>query len=576
MTEKKEISFRVFLAQKAADASREAAESFSESAGLYATGDIRDARSKVIEGASRPQLVNDIASLIIIINTRIEEVELELKSRPRQYAPTFSDRLDLPEGYRLDLNLVFPEEKVDEQVLKPTGPQETTLAEEPETGPDQEARTNEEIFANLERLADQLPDNLLYSSLTLSSDLYWDHWDSKGTRNNHRYITVKDYLSDKKGFLEFRARTDFLIEIENSLREKQEAFSKAESGEVERDVVDSWLAPEKIKINEGIGTGSEITRLQYNTKIEDLNLSGRGHNQLLRAGLKRVGVILLYSEEELRSIRNFGAISYQELVECLKERGLWPEEKPAQQEAEPHIEIPPEATLFEEPELTKAYEPWQGEEIRFRKGTLGKQLSVILEGKRRPRWILEQKASEVNEFKGEKIKRALSKLGTLEELTVENVLTKQIWRLNVLGLRTSQVNTIQDSVKTFANNLQLPPEFKLLSSIYGERSRELIPPNAEKEEQLKDVICELISSLTSREAKVLSLRFGLEDFKELTYAKTGEYFDVTPERIRQIEAKALRKLRHPSRSRRLTPDFVEFVEKEARVAEGTESSPEQN
>ena len=65
--------------------------------------------------------------------------------------------------------------------------------------------------------------------------------------------------------------------------------------------------------------------------------------------------------------------------------------------------------------------------------------------------------------------------------------------------------------------------------------------------QLEDVM----GTLTPREAKVLKLRFGLEDGKARTLEEVGREFDVTRERIRQIEAKALRKLRHPSRSKKL-------------------------
>ena len=68
---------------------------------------------------------------------------------------------------------------------------------------------------------------------------------------------------------------------------------------------------------------------------------------------------------------------------------------------------------------------------------------------------------------------------------------------------------------------------------------------------LKEQLEEVMSTLTPREAKVLKLRFGLEDGKARTLEEVGKEFDVTRERIRQIEAKALRKLRHPSRSKKL-------------------------
>ena len=70
-------------------------------------------------------------------------------------------------------------------------------------------------------------------------------------------------------------------------------------------------------------------------------------------------------------------------------------------------------------------------------------------------------------------------------------------------------------------------------------------------EMLKDEIKSVLSTLTEREEKVIKLRFGLEDGKSRTLEEVGQMFGVTRERIRQIEAKALRKLRHPSRSRKL-------------------------
>ena len=70
-------------------------------------------------------------------------------------------------------------------------------------------------------------------------------------------------------------------------------------------------------------------------------------------------------------------------------------------------------------------------------------------------------------------------------------------------------------------------------------------------ELLKDEISEVLLTLTEREEKVIRLRFGLEDGRSRTLEEVGQLFGVTRERIRQIEAKALRKLRHPSRSRKL-------------------------
>ncbi|NLL75073.1 MAG: sigma-70 family RNA polymerase sigma factor, partial [Erysipelothrix sp.] len=72
----------------------------------------------------------------------------------------------------------------------------------------------------------------------------------------------------------------------------------------------------------------------------------------------------------------------------------------------------------------------------------------------------------------------------------------------------------------------------------------------------KDEIRMVLEGLTEREEKVLRLRFGLEDGRTRTLEEVGKEFNVTRERIRQIEAKALRKLKHPTRSKRLR-DFID-------------------
>ena len=81
--------------------------------------------------------------------------------------------------------------------------------------------------------------------------------------------------------------------------------------------------------------------------------------------------------------------------------------------------------------------------------------------------------------------------------------------------------------------------------------RNVSPEEYATNELLKDEIAEVLQTLTEREEKVIRLRFGLEDGKSRTLEEVGQMFGVTRERIRQIEAKALRKLRHPSRSRKL-------------------------
>ena len=73
--------------------------------------------------------------------------------------------------------------------------------------------------------------------------------------------------------------------------------------------------------------------------------------------------------------------------------------------------------------------------------------------------------------------------------------------------------------------------------------------------KLREELDEVLATLTEREERVLRLRFGLIDGRQRTLEEVGKEFNVTRERIRQIEAKALRKLKHPSRSKRLR-DFM--------------------
>ena len=73
---------------------------------------------------------------------------------------------------------------------------------------------------------------------------------------------------------------------------------------------------------------------------------------------------------------------------------------------------------------------------------------------------------------------------------------------------------------------------------------------------LKETLLSVLNTLTPREEKVLRLRYGVDDGRPRTLEEVGREFNVTRERIRQIEAKALRKLRHPSRSKHLK-DFLD-------------------
>ncbi|MFU8796698.1 MAG: sigma-70 family RNA polymerase sigma factor, partial [Dehalococcoidia bacterium] len=88
-------------------------------------------------------------------------------------------------------------------------------------------------------------------------------------------------------------------------------------------------------------------------------------------------------------------------------------------------------------------------------------------------------------------------------------------------------------------------------SDFVEDRASLAPTEATSQQLLKEQMDRVLDELTEREKRVLQLRFGLRDGCPRTLEEVGREFNVTRERIRQIEGKALRKLRHPSRSRRL-------------------------
>ena len=126
-----------------------------------------------------------------------------------------------------------------------------------------------------------------------------------------------------------------------------------------------------------------------------------------------------------------------------------------------------------------------------------------------------------------------------------------------MGISPEKVREI-NKVAQLPISLELPmgeEEDSHLGDFIEDRNA-LPPVDAASRQLLKEQIDEVLSSLTRREQRVLQLRFGLEDGRSRTLEEVGQEFQVTRERIRQIEAKALRKLRHPSRSRKLK-DYLE-------------------
>jgi RNA polymerase primary sigma factor len=148
-----------------------------------------------------------------------------------------------------------------------------------------------------------------------------------------------------------------------------------------------------------------------------------------------------------------------------------------------------------------------------------------------------------------------------------------------LQSRLTQEHGMQPNYEEIGREMEIPPEriaeiFKMiqlpisLESPIGDEGdchlgdfiedrNALQPADAAYKQLLKEEIEDALSTLSTREQRVLQLRFGLEDGRSRTLEEVGNVFNVTRERIRQIEAKALRRLRHPSRSRKLR-DYLEL------------------
>ena len=144
-----------------------------------------------------------------------------------------------------------------------------------------------------------------------------------------------------------------------------------------------------------------------------------------------------------------------------------------------------------------------------------------------------------------KLAQELSRKPTEEELAAAMVIT---------------VPKLRDIIKVAQEPLSLEtPIGKEEDSRLGDfiEDREAkAPATTVAHELLREDLTEVLSSLSPRERDVLRLRFGLDDGRQRTLEEVGQLFGVTRERIRQIEAKALRKLRHPNRSRRLK-EYIE-------------------
>ena len=146
-----------------------------------------------------------------------------------------------------------------------------------------------------------------------------------------------------------------------------------------------------------------------------------------------------------------------------------------------------------------------------------------------------------------KVKLSPEELEQMSHADVANIVLKE----------NGKKMTIQDLFKEVIRIMSLPESYfesKIGDFVEDESFKS--PAESAAQDILKAQLLAVIETLTPREQKVIRLRYGLDDNHPRTLEEVGKEFNVTRERIRQIEAKALRKLRNPNRSKRLE-DFIE-------------------
>lgn len=142
----------------------------------------------------------------------------------------------------------------------------------------------------------------------------------------------------------------------------------------------------------------------------------------------------------------------------------------------------------------------------------------------------------------------------LQELGREPTAEEIAWRMKIPVAKVREIQKISQEPVSLETPIGEEEDSHLGDFIQDDHTP--VPVDAASFMLLREQLEEVISTLTDREQRVLKLRFGLDDGRTRTLEEVGKEFNVTRERIRQIEAKALRKLRHPSKSRKLK-DFLE-------------------
>ncbi len=364
---------------------------------------------------------------------------------------------------------------------------------------------------------------------------------------------ILQYARSKKNVLEYEEINDFFAELEIGSEQMEKIYDYLEKNEVDvlREPADSEFIPDdELDVDE-----SELALIEAESEdLSRIDLSvpdGIGLEDPVRMYLKEIGKVQLLSadeETELAVRMEHGDVEAKKRLAEANLRLVVSIAKRYVGRGMQFLDLIQEGNLG----LIKAVEKFD-----YRKGYKFSTYAT---------WWIRQAITRAIADQARTIRIPVHMVETINKLIrVQRQLLQELGREPYPEEIAKEMNLSVDRVREIQKIAQEPvsletPIGEEEDSHIGdfvEDDRLPVPAEAAAFTMLKEQLNDVLATLTDRERKVLRLRFGLDDGRQRTLEEVGKEFDVTRERIRQIEAKALRKLRHPSRSKKLK-DYLEL------------------
>ncbi|MDE7212503.1 MAG: RNA polymerase sigma factor RpoD [Lachnospiraceae bacterium] len=364
---------------------------------------------------------------------------------------------------------------------------------------------------------------------------------------------ILQYARSKKNVLEYEEINDFFAELEIGSEQMEKIYDYLEKNEVDvlREPADSeFIADDELDVDE-----SELALIEAESEdLSRIDLSvpdGIGLEDPVRMYLKEIGKVQLLSadeETELAVRMEHGDVEAKKRLAEANLRLVVSIAKRYVGRGMQFLDLIQEGNLG----LIKAVEKFD-----YRKGYKFSTYAT---------WWIRQAITRAIADQARTIRIPVHMVETINKLIrVQRQLLQELGREPYPEEIAKEMNLSVDRVREIQKIAQEPvsletPIGEEEDSHIGdfvEDDRLPVPAEAAAFTMLKEQLNDVLATLTDRERKVLRLRFGLDDGRQRTLEEVGKEFDVTRERIRQIEAKALRKLRHPSRSKKLK-DYLEL------------------